>query len=280
MVQKNIVISNLEDFEKKKKEFINSGAGNLHVIADFDETLTKSYEDNDKHHSTYAQLRKNNLLSPGYAKKAYELFDIYHPIEQDPNILLEEKNKKMAEWWNKHLTLMIKYGMSDDVVKKIIEKSNMQAREGCKDLLKILYENKIPLLIFSAGLGNVIKYYLELNNMMLKNIHIIANFYEFDKEGKVSGYKSKIVHTFNKNEVQVKNTPYYNQIIKRENVLLLGNKLQDIGMSEGIDHNMIIKIGFLNENKLLDKFKENYDVIILNDGSMDFVNDLIKEIIK
>ena len=81
--------------------------------------------------------------------------------------------------------------------------------------------------------------------------------------------------------------------------MLLGDNIGDLGMSEGLEHNSIIKIGFLShknplgfsgcrkssisqhkkkEKILLEKFKENYDVIILNDGSMDFVNDLIKEI--
>jgi len=40
------------------------------------------------------------------------------------------------------------------------------------------------------------------------------------------------------------------------------------------------KIGFLNENQAgnLEEFKKNFDVIILDDGSMDFVLDFCREI--
>jgi len=48
-------------------------------------------------------------------------------------------------------------------------------------------------------------------------------------------------------------------------------------MCEGIPHETVLKIGFLNRNidKLLPEYKSIYDVVITNDGSMDFVNDYI-----
>ena len=64
-------------------------------------------------------------------------------------------------------------------------------------------------------------------------------------------------------------------------MILLGDNLEDIGMIEGFDYENLIKIGFLNENveENLLEFKKNFDAIILNDGEMDFVNKLLKEII-
>jgi 5'-nucleotidase len=51
-------------------------------------------------------------------------------------------------------------------------------------------------------------------------------------------------------------------------------------MVEGIKYNEIIKIGFLNNNieENLEQYKKAYDVVILNDGSMNFVNKLLKQI--
>jgi hypothetical protein len=37
------------------------------------------------------------------------LFKKYYPLEIDPNISLEEKNKYMTEWWEKSFDLFIKY---------------------------------------------------------------------------------------------------------------------------------------------------------------------------
>ncbi|MBU2415738.1 hypothetical protein KKH86_00740 [Patescibacteria group bacterium] len=71
------------------------------------------------------------------------------------------------------------------------------------------------------------------------------------------------------------------ELIKnRKNVLLLGDSFGDTEMINGFDYDNLIKIGFLNENvkENLEEYKKNYDVVILNDGSMEYVNDLLNEI--
>ena len=52
-------------------------------------------------------------------------------------------------------------------------------------------------------------------------------------------------------------------------------------MVKGFDYENLIKIGFLNENveENLESFKANYDVLILNDSSMDYINKLLREIV-
>src|SRR3989344_312020 len=67
----------------------------------------------------------------------------------------------------------------------------------------------------------------------------------------------------------------------RKNVLLLGDSLGDIGMINGFDYANLIKIGFLNEkiDEHLEIYKKNFDVIITDDNSMNYVNKLLKEII-
>ena len=74
----------------------------------------------------------------------------------------------------------------------------------------------------------------------------------------------------------------FKKIKDRKNVLLLGDSLGDIGMITGFDYDNLIKIGFLNENvkENVEYYKRNYDAIILNDSSMDFINKLLKKIIE
>ena len=57
---------------------------------------------------------------------------------------------------------------------------------------------------------------------------------------------------------------------------------EDIDMSKGIEHDCIIKIGFLNHNikENLKSFSKAFDIVILNDGPMDYVNLLVKDILK
>jgi hypothetical protein len=53
-------------------------------------------------------------------------------------------------------------------------------------------------------------------------------------------------------------------------------------MANGLEYDTIIKIWFLNndtpENR--EKFSEVFDLIILDDGPMDEVNEIIKQIVK
>ncbi len=51
-------------------------------------------------------------------------------------------------------------------------------------------------------------------------------------------------------------------------------------MAKGLEHEVILKIGFLNKNIEKNKniYEKNFDAVILNDGPMDFVVSLIKDI--
>ena len=186
----------------------------------------------------------------------------------------------MEEWWSNHLKIIVEYGMSRSVVEEVIKIQSKYLREGAKDFFKILSSNEVPLLILSSALGDVIEGVLKKHKFFMKNIHVISNYFDFDDSGKAIGYKGKIVHVFNKDESQIKDTPYYEKISKRRNILLLGDSIGDLKMTGQIDFDEIIRIGFLNENieQNIGDYKKAFDIIILNDGSLDFVNDLLKEL--
>lgn len=69
-------------------------------------------------------------------------------------------------------------------------------------------------------------------------------------------------------------------ISERNNVILLGDSLGDLGMVNDLDVNCIIKIGFLNkdiENKL-ELYKDKFDIVITGDGSINYINKLLQKI--
>ncbi len=274
----NIIISDLKDFEEKKKKIIKKGASNFHVISDFDRTLTKCFVDGKRISSLISWLRNGNYLTKDYSSKAHALFDEYHPIEINPNIPFEEKKEKMYEWWKKHFDLLIECGLDKDTIKKavkdMIKENFLVLREGAKEFLKILKERNIPLVIMSASVGDMIIEFLKENNVYYDNIIVIANLLEYEGE-KVIGVK-EIIHVLNKKEVDVNLIKTKN----RKNVLLLGDGLGDLGMIKGFDFDVLVSTGFLNENvdENLDSFKKNFDAVILDDGDFGFVNDFIKEI--
>jgi len=86
---------------------------------------------------------------------------------------------------------------------------------------------------------------------------------------------------FNKGEIALKGLPVMKKLEDRVNVILLGDSLGDIQMTEGFNYKNIIRVGFYNyeDEEKLDDFKDSYDIVILKDGNMDFVNNLFQEII-
>jgi len=280
----NILIPNQERLDSLIINFKEQGKDNIHVLADFDRTLTKFAIKGEKITSLIAILRKENLLNDEYSKTVGELFDKYHPIEIDPKIPINEKKEKMAEWWRLHNDELIKHKLNKKNLEQVINSGKVQFREGTLEFLDILKQQNIPLIIMSSsGLGTyTISRFLEKKGKLFDNIQIISNSFEFDKEGNVIKFNEPVIHSLNKDETVVKDFPeIFEQIKNKKNVILLGDNLEDIGMIEGFDYDNLIKIGFLNENveENLPEFTKNFDVIILNDGEMDFVNNLLKEIV-
>jgi 5'-nucleotidase len=139
------------------------------------------------------------------------------------------------------------------------------------------------VIISSSGVGiDGIKFFLQRNNVLYDNIYIISNQLTWDKNGYMIDYKEPIIHSKNKDETTLKEFDFYPKIKDRKNVILLGDDPEDVNMITGFDYDNIIKIGFLNYNieQCMASFKKNYDVILLNDQSMDHINKLIRSIIQ
>lgn len=66
---------------------------------------------------------------------------------------------------------------------------------------------------------------------------------------------------------------------KRPNIILLGDSLGDTTMADGIAMQTKLSIGFLNDNvdALLPKYLEAFDVVVVDDGTFDLVNDILGE---
>jgi 5'-nucleotidase len=274
-----VVISSEKNFEKLKDSFIDSNK--FHVIADFDRTLTFGALDGKRNPSLIALIRDGGHLTKDYPKKSQALYDKFRPIEIDPNLSIEEKSKKMDEWWRAHFDLLAKCGMNKGVIDDIVRRNEAKFREGSLEFLDLLHKENIPLIIMSAGPGQLIEEFLRKKDRFYDNIQVIANHFIFNEEGVAIGRRDPQIHTFNKKEFVVKDLPVYQDLLKRKNVLLLGDSIGDIDMVDGFPYDNLIKIGFLNENieDNIEDYQKSYDVIIKEDGDFSFVNELLKEII-
>jgi len=279
----NILIPNQQSFDAKLQNIIAWWPEKFHVIADFDRTLTKAFAEGKPTVSLITRLQ-NGFYPPEYADKSNAIFNKYHPIEIDPSISLEEKKKAMTKRRDEQFTLMLSYGLTRKIIEDAMESEDTNFRAWCADFFDTLHNNNIPLLILSAsGLGyDSIYYCLKHENKLYDNIDIISNDFVRDENGKAIGVREPIIHSFNKDETAVKNFPIYEDIKDRKNIILLGDGIGDAGMADGFDYENIIKIWFLNndtpENR--EKFSETFDLIILDDGPMDEVNEILRKILQ
>lgn len=276
---KNTIIKNLKKIEKIKSAVGKDGPEKLHVLSDFDRTLLKSSVDGQKSPSVIAQIRNGKYLTLDYAPRAHALFDKYRPIELDPKISREEKSKAMHEWWSEHFKLLAECGLTKDVMKEIVAAKTARFRDGALEFIDFLHERNIPLVIISGAPGDMVAMYLEQEGRLYDNVYIIAPFLEFDANGKMIRVKEPIIHSLNKHEIILKDFPIFQEIKNRPNVLLLGDSPDDVGMVEGFAYKNILKIGFLNEGveEKLEKFKKTFDVVLLGDPGMEYINNLLKE---
>jgi len=189
----------------------------------------------------------------------------------------------MHRWWTEHFDLLIRSGLNKKDIENAVYSGDVHIRDGLPEFFSMLHEHKIPVVIISSnGLGgDSISMYLEKENIAYDNIHIISNSYIWDEDGNAIGVKEPIIHVANKDETVIRETPVFDLIKDRGNVILLGDSIEDIKMVKGIDYDNIIKIGFLNENqeKSLEAYKRDFDVVILNDSGMSYVNSLLGDIL-
>lgn len=277
-IMKNIHFHNKKLLQEKIEEIKLQGLEKLHLVSDFDRTLTKCFHKGKKISSGIGLIREGGYLSKDYDKKAHELFNKYHPIEMDESLDYDFRYKKMDEWWKTHRGMLVEYGMHKKIIEDVTKKHPKTFREGTFEFFDTLHTQNIPLLIFSAGLGDLIKESLKRENKLTPNVHILSNDFIFNDEGRAIGYKDRTIHVLNKSEEQIKDKQYKNLVAERNNVILLGDLLGDLGMVNDLDANLIIKIGFLNENieDRLELFINKFDVVITHDGTMEYVNELLR----
>jgi cytosolic 5'-nucleotidase 3 len=271
----NVLIPRPGEFKETLDNIRRGGAGNLHVVSDFDKTLTRCFVNGKKIPSLISILRDGHFLAPDYSGKAQALYDKYHAIEIDPSVPLDEKRAQMLEWWTLHYELLIGSGLKKDDIAEAAKSEKIRLREGVPEFFEILNTQKIPLVILSAaGLGTeMISMSWERNGMFFDNIHIISNAMNFDDEGRAVSVKEPIVHSLNKNYEVVKADPVFEKLLERKNIFLLGDGLEDADMAQGFRYDNLIKFGFFNEKieSDIEKYKNNFDALILSDGSLDLV---------
>ena len=244
---------------------------NMCVLLDFDKTLT-SYESLD------SWAVAGMAAEEGCEAEVNKLYDKYRPIEMDYNISYEEKYKAMEEWYNSCMNLYYKYHLNKYKLQKAVKDSGLIFREGAKEFLEYTYENSIPVIILSAGVGSVIKEFLKEEKCYFENIFLISNTFLYDEDGNAFKLENYLIHTMNKTVEGHLKGKRREEFEKRPYRLLFGDTIEDINMTPKKDLEKTIKVGFLDEAlENLNKYQEKFDIVLTKeDATFDEARKIIK----
>ncbi|XP_034246216.1 7-methylguanosine phosphate-specific 5'-nucleotidase isoform X2 [Thrips palmi] len=263
-------------------KFAAGGVNALQVIADFDHTVTKQHIHGERHVSSFCVVNKCTVLPEDFRDKDRKLLEKYLPIERDPNLSKEEKIPYMVEWYTTTSELLNGFPLGSDEIASAVKKSDTQLRTGTAELVNALDEEDVPMLIFSAGLGDVVDAILKCHGVVNKNIHVISNFLKY-KDGHVNGFTNDIVHPFNKNGKAAEHTKYFELMSSRHNVILMGDNLGDAEMADGVPNtDAVLKIGFLYGavSTLLPSYMDHFDIVLVDDQTMVIPNSIFNHVKK
>ncbi len=256
-----------------KINLIGLNDSNFYVIMDFDNTITTNGSTN-----SWSILENPNFIDPQLSIDSNEFVKKYYPYELDYSLDFATKSALMQEWYYKNINLYYEYGMTYDILLNCVKNANVTFRKGVKDFLKLLYEKHIPVIILSAGIGNVIYELFKFHNCLYDNIHIISNFIKFEN-GKMLPFTDTIIHSCNKSISKLP-IDFSDNIKNREHILLFGDLIEDLNMVSKDELEKSISFGFLENNveKNFEIYKSAFDVVLTDNSSFIDVQDILKKL--
>lgn len=274
-----IHIPNVAEFERKRAAIIAGGAEQLTVVADFDRTLTPNrLPSGERGMSCHGIVESCQSLSESYRRETAALFRRFFPIEVSPHIPRSEKIPLMRRWYAENHRLLEKEHLTRADLVRAVAESNISLRPGARSLIASCATAGIPLLVFSAGIKDVIEEVLAQHYGALPDgLHVVSNKMAWSPAGRHTGFHPPLIHMFNKDESHLRGVGWFEDAGARRNALVLGDSLGDAVMAgdDGERHDVVLRVGFLNEveteGELLAAYSRAFDVVVLRDSSLDFV---------
>ena len=279
----------VEEFKRKLTKVIVDGPENLFCISDFDFTLSKYFrpDGTTRADSCHASLENAPMLDATYTTAAKALQAHYYPLEIDSTISEPDRFRYMEEWVEKHNALLVQSRITPrsirQVVSKALDDNRLVLRRGLEQLVSILGEQNIPLLIFSAGIADVVEVAVTKTlgvDQLPAGVAVISNKMIFqdsaDEDSPLVDWSRPFLHVLNKRALEFLNHDFFKAVksSERRNLLLFGDSPGDPRMSIGVEEDFcetVIKVGFLNvsveERKA--EFLKSYDVAFVGDPELD-----------
>merc|ERR1712142_694115 len=202
LTRTNVKTNDLPSLLTKLQTVIGDGADKLCVMADFDFTITKRWNDDEKSigcPSTYDIIKRSNLIEKHLSDAMKALFLKYWPIETDPNMSVEDKTPFIVEWISSEMRVMREAGLTKDKLALMMETHGLVPRDRFEAFCSSTSKARIPLVVSTAGLADVVEGALRGWNVLSENVAIIGNRFSWDPVDKsLLGVEGDVVHTQNK----------------------------------------------------------------------------------
>ncbi len=265
----------------KIERLIARGPSDLACVSDFDATLT-----HPKSFTSWCVLERSSLTSAAYRSRTLELLQKYYPVEIDPTLSTAERSTKMVEWWRYASEALMAEKLHEDCFSKMLDivDDKVILRDHCTEFFNECDSASVPILVFSAGIANVIDEVLLRRGLVRPRTHVCGNRLAFTDGIATHFETAEPIHVFNKHDGLLKGTAFERDVVGRSGVLLLGDSLGDVTMSSDrghgghhdCSHATVLRVGFLNVSNHkspeshLRVYAEAFDVVLVDDGSLDF----------
>ena len=143
---------------------MSDGPSKVVFISDFDHTLASEAVSGKNTAGSWSIF--TSQLGEDYVNARQRLHDFYFPIERDNMLSPEYRSEKMSAWWKEHLDLLVQYGANKTMLEKALRNGKLSLRGKADQLFRSASRNRIPFLIFSAGLGDAYDVILETDTDM------------------------------------------------------------------------------------------------------------------
>lgn len=258
--------------KEKINRFITAGPDKLHLIFDFDRTLTIGRGGEDV---TSWHILKNHLPKEGQ--------DQYQKLFDENRI--HEINETMDEaravmWWSSILDLFVTYKVNiTEVENDFLSKASI--RPDTKELFDLCNQAGIPTVIMSAGIKDLIDIWARAYN-----IHptiVLSTSLQLNEHGVIEDWeRDSLIHILNKKEVGHPELTRIRQ--ERPHSIIIGDSINDADMATGTDDVLRIRLYDPREDEKIDldlmrtRTLEQFDTLV-ESGTLQAVRQLIQQVV-
>ncbi len=231
-----------EKFREKIVRFREQGAQSLHIVYDFDRTLTVSHPGTGQDVTTW-QILGNHLSKQGQ-ERYEELLQKYRKLELNDTLTEQDAVK----WWEASLQLFVDEQVN---VRKVEEDflARASVRPGTAELFAACAQRSIPSIIMSAGIRDVIEIWARAYG--LGPSLVLSTALKLDGAGRIVGWdRGTLIHVLNKHEAGHKDLTAIRS--GRPNVIVVGDGMGDADMVTGEANALRIRIFDPRSDEIVD----------------------------